>query len=155
MTPRSIVTPLVREAPRVYGDDSIEVAVRAMLESDLPAVPVVDRGGGLAGVFGEREFMEALFPGYLGQLKSASFVRRALDQALEKRAGCRGEPVAGHMFTEHVEVQSDASDSQIAETFLHHQALVLPVCEEGRVVGVITRRDFFRSLVELVLERAP
>ena len=155
MTPRTIVEPLVREAPRVREDDPVEVAVKAMLASDLPAVPVVDGGGGLAGVFGEREFMEALFPGYFGQLQSASFVRRTLDEALEKRAGCMAEHVAAYMFTEHVEVERDASDSQIAETFLHHPVLVLPVCEDGRVIGVITRSDFFRSLVERVLDTTP
>ena len=155
MTPRTIVEPLVREAPRVHEDDPVEVAVKAMLASDLPAVPVVDREGGLAGVFGEREFMEALFPGYFGQLKSASFVRRTLDEALEKRADCMAEQVGTHLFTEHVEVEGDASDSQIVETFLHHPVLVLPVCEDGRVIGVITRSDFFRSLVERVLDTTP
>ena len=154
MTNRTIVEPLVREAPRVHRDDPVEKAVRTMLESDLPAVPVVEREGALAGVFGEREFMTALFPGYFGQLQSASFVRRSLDEALEKRS-CMGEAVAEHMFTEHVEVQSDASDSQIAETFLHHEVLVLPVCEDGRVVGVITRHDFFRSLADRVLGDGP
>ena len=155
MTPRTIVEPLVREAPRVHEDDPVEVAVKAMLASDLPAVPVVDREGGLAGVFGEREFMEALFPGYFGQLKSASFVRRTLDEALEKRADCMAEQVGTHLFTEHVEVEGDASDSQIVETFLHHPVLVLPVCEDGRVIGVITRSDFFRSLVERVPDTTP
>ena len=155
MTPRTIVEPLVREAPRVHEDDPVEVAVKAMLASDLPAVPVVDREGGLAGVFGEREFMEALFPGYFGQLKSASFVRRTLDEALEKRADCMAEQVGTHLFTEHVEVEGDASDSQIVETFLHHPVLVLPVCEDGRVIGGITRSDFFRSLVERVLDTTP
>ncbi len=152
MTPRTIVEPLLREAPRVHADDPVETAVEAMLASDLPAVPVVDRDGALAGVFGEREFMEALFPGYFGALRSASFVRKTLDEALEKRADCMAEPVSTHMFTEHVEVESDASDSQIAETFLHHAVLVLPVCEGAKVVGVITRRDFFRRLVESALD---
>ena len=151
MTPRTIVEPILRDVPRVHHDDPIETAVKAMLASDLPAVPVVDADGGLTGVFGEREFMSALFPGYFGTLRSASFVRRALDESLEKRAGCVREPVSAHMFTEHVGVESDASDSQIAETFLHHEVLVLPVCEGRRVVGVITRRDFFRRLAEWVL----
>ena len=151
MNSRTIVEPLVRDAPRVHDDDPVEVAVRAMLESDLPAVPVLDRDGGLAGVFGEREFMEALFPGYFGQLQSASFVRRTLDDALEKRSGCMAEPVSAHVFSEHVDVPVDGSDSQIAETFIHHEVLVLPVCQDGRVVGVITRHDFFRRLAELML----
>ncbi len=155
MSPRSVSDPLLREAPVLDAGEPVGEAVRRVLDSGLPALPVAGAGGRLCGIFGEREFMEALFPGYFGQLQSASFVRKALDEALEKRAGCTAEPVSSHLFTEHVEVQSDASDSQIAETFLHHAVLVVPVCEEGRVVGVITRRDFFRRLAERVLDRTP
>jgi len=152
MSPRTITEPLVREPPLVKTDDTVETAVRAILDSGLPAVVVVHADGGLAGVFGEREFMEALFPRYFTQLKSASFVRHALDASLEKRAGCIREQVGDHLFTEHVDVGSDHSDSQIAEIFLHHRVLLVPVCEDGRVVGVVTRRDFFRALAERVLE---
>ena len=152
MSPRSMTQSLVRDAPRVTLDDTIGTAVRAILDSDLPAVPVVDADGAFAGVFGEREFLEALFPGYLGQLKSASFVRKTLDDALEKRSACASQPISEHVFTEHVEVSTDASDLQIAETFLHHRILVLPVCDGPTVVGVITRRSFFAQLADRVLD---
>ena len=155
MSPRRLTESLVREAPHVNADTSIAQALQAILDSNLPAVPVVDDEGRLAGVFGEREFMEALFPGYLGQLKSASFVRKALDDALEKRATCGREPVSKHMLTEHVDVSSNASDAQIAETFFHHRVLLLPVVENEIVVGVITRRDFFHRLAQRVLEAGP
>ncbi len=46
----------------------------------------------------------------------------------------------------------NASDGHIAETFFHHRVLLLPVVDGGQVVGVITRRDFFRALAERVLE---
>lgn len=152
MSPQSITAPLVRQPPRVLITDTVGDALTAILDSELPAVPVVDEAGTLAGVFGEREFMEALFPRYLGELKSAGFIRKSLDIALEKQAGCRAEPVGEHIYTEHVDVPADASDSHIAETFLHHRVLLLPVLEDGKVVGVITRRDFFRSLVDRVLQ---
>lgn len=152
MSPRTITESLVREPPLVRTADTVEAAVRAILDSGLPAVPVVDSSGGLAGVFGEREFMDALFPRYFTQLKGASFVRQALDQSLEKRGGCIRERVGDHLFTEHVDVGYDHSDSQIAEIFLHHRVLLVPVCKEGQVMGVVTRRDFFRALAERVLE---
>ncbi len=152
MSPRRLTESLVREAPNVKVDAPIAEALQAILDSNLPAVPVVDEAGRLAGVFGEREFIEALFPGYLGQLKSASFVRKALDEALEKRATCGLEAVSEHMLTEHVEVSSEASDAQIAETFFHHRVLLLPVVDDGLVVGVITRRDFFHRLAQRVLD---
>ena len=68
--------------------------MRTVLESGLPALPVIDERERFAGIFGEREFMGALFPGYLDQLKGAAFLRRSLDETLEKRDACRTEPSA-------------------------------------------------------------
>jgi hypothetical protein len=45
--------------------------------------------------------------------------------AIEKRAGCRDEPVGDYMHTEHIDVGPDFSDAQIAETFLHHRVLIV------------------------------
>jgi len=94
----------------------------------------------------------ALFPGYLKELKYAGFVPGTLDDAIEKRAACRDEPVGDYMHTEHIDVGSDFSDAQLAETFLHHRVLVIPVVDSGRVHGVITRAEFFRRLGERFLE---
>ena len=151
MNPRRVSEPLVRETPLLRAEDSVEDAVRAVLDSDFPALPVVDSAGRATGIFGEREFMAAIFPGYVGQLRSASFVLRGLDDALQKRAACAAEPVRDHMNTEHTWVPSAASDLQVAETFLHHRVLIVPVCEQGRVTGVITRSDFFRGLAQRFL----
>jgi CBS domain-containing protein len=152
VSPNRISRPLVREAPLLTQDVTVEQAVRVILDSGLPALPVVDDNGRLAGIFGEREFMAALFPGYVGELRFAGFVRKALDEALNKRATCRQEPVAKHMNTEHVDVPEDASDVQVAETFLHHRVLIVPVRGDDGLKGVITRSDFFTQLAERFLE---
>jgi CBS domain-containing protein len=145
LNPRSISDALVREAPVLDADQSVGDAIKTLLDSGLPALPVVDKGR-FAGVFGEREFMAALFPGYLGELKHAGFVTHALDAALEKNQACRFEPIRKHMNTEHVDVDADHSDAGVAETFLHHRVLIVPVTDGGEVVGVITRSDFFQAL---------
>ena len=146
MSPRTISELALREPRPLHTHDTVEDAVRQLLDSGLPALPVVDERGHFAGVFGEREFMRALFPGYLDELKGAGFLRRALDETLEKRDACRTEPVGRHMNTEHVDVGPDYSDTQVAEIFLHHRVLVVPVIDDRRIVGVITRSDFFRTI---------
>ncbi len=151
MSPRRVSDPLVRHTPVLAREDSIEEAVRGLAQSDLPALPVADAQGRFCGIFGEREFFGALFPGYLSELGYAGFVPRALESVLEKRAACRHDPVGDHMNTEHVDVGSDFSDVQVAETFLHHRVLILPVVDSGRVIGVIVRGDFFRALAERFL----
>jgi CBS-domain-containing membrane protein len=122
-----------------------------VLDSGLPALPVVDDHDRLVGIFGEREFLGAVFPAYLKELKYAGFVKRSLEDALEKRRECRSEAVSGYMNTEHIDVDADFSDAQVAEIFLHHRVLILPVTENRRVIGVITRSDFFRALAERFL----
>ena len=53
--------------------------------------PTRGRGGRRrsAGIFGEREFMTALFPGYVGELASAAMVNRSIDDTIERRESCR------------------------------------------------------------------
>jgi CBS domain-containing protein len=69
---------------------------------------------------------------------------------LEKRSECLRHPVEKYMNREHVDVESDFSDIQLAEIFIHHRVLIVPVTEDGRVTGVVTRTDFFRALAELL-----
>jgi CBS domain-containing protein len=152
MTPDRLSRDLVRQAPLLRRDETVGTAIRQVLDSGLPALPVVDSQNRLVGIFGEREFMGALFPGYLKELKYAGFVPGTLDDAIEKRAACRHEPVGDYMHTEHIDVATDFSDAQLAETFLHHRVLIIPVVHAGQVQGVVTRADFFRRLGERFLD---
>ena len=153
MSPRRVTDPLLREAPLIHTRESVGDATRAVLDSGLPALPVIDDDERFAGIYGEREFLGAVFPGYLKELKYAGFVKRSLEDALEKRRECRAEPVSTYMTTEHIDVGADFSDAEVAEIFLHHRVLIVPVVDGRRVVGVITRSDFFHSVAERFLAR--
>ena len=148
MTPQTIDDLVLRSPPLLHVGQPVGQAVDKLLETDLPALPVVGENERYAGVFGEREFVGAVFPGYLKELRHAGFVPRSLDEALEKRETCRLEPVGEHMNTEHIDVAPNFSDSQVAEIFLHHRVLIVPIVDDGRVTGLITRHDFFRAVAE-------
>lgn len=150
--PREITDLIIQDVPILRSDDRVREAVAQVLEARLPALPVAGNDGRFAGVFGEREFMIALFPGYVGNLSTASFVRRSMDSVLEKRGGCALERVEQHMTTDHVEVSEQFSDVEIAEVFLHHRVLIAPVVSKTGIVGVVTRSDFFRALAERFLD---
>ena len=154
MSPQTVGEVALQEAPLLRVDEEVGDGVARIAESGLPALPVVDSGGVLKGIFGEREFIAAIFPGYLGQIKYAGFLTKATDEVLERRAGCRSEPISKYMNTEHIDVGLDYSDVQLAETFLHHRVLIIPVVDSGRPVGIITRSDFFRGLAERFAKQA-
>jgi CBS-domain-containing membrane protein len=148
MDASTFVSAARREVAVLRHDQSVGEAVDAVLASGAPALPVVDARGRCAGVFGEREFIHAVFPPYFETLGSAAFVPRSLDRLLERGAAAAAERIADHMTTDHVEIGTDASDAELAEIFLHHRVLVVPIVEDAGVAGIVTRADFFRALAE-------
>jgi CBS domain-containing protein len=153
MSPQKIATSVRRNVSPLHHGDKLRDALAAIIEADVPALPVVDDEGKLLGIFGEREFIGAVFPGYLKQLGYAGFVPHSLDQALEKRATCLDEAVDEYMYTDHIDVGSDYSDLGLAEIFLHHRVLIIPIVEEERVVGIVTREEFCRALARRLTDR--
>lgn len=149
---KALIEETVVEVEPLPVDEPIGSATRKVLASGLPALPAVDRGGKFAGIFGEREFMTAFFPGYMNTLHSAAMVRRTIDETIEKRMGCAEEPIADYLTRDHVVVEDDHSDTQLAELFLHHRVLVIPIATKGKVHAVVTRADFFRALASRVLD---
>jgi CBS domain-containing protein len=143
----SIVKKALREIEPLDADELIGPAARRVIEEGLPALPAVDKGG-FVGIFGEREFMAALFPGYVGELASAAMISRPVDETIERRAECAGQPIRRWLTTDHVLVEDDYSDTQLAEIFLHHRVLIIPIATAGKVHAVVTRRDFFCELVK-------
>jgi CBS domain-containing protein len=154
MSPRTISDDTLHHPPLLHADDPLGDALVTLLDSGLPALPVVDAQERYVGIFGEREFMTAVFPGYLGQLRGAAFLSHSIDAALERREACRTEPVRQHMTTEHIDVGPDWSDVQLAETFLHHRVLIVPIVDDHQVLGIITRHDFFAAVARRFLDRA-
>ena len=152
MSPQRIASTVRREVLLLRDNQRLGAAVTELIAADAPALPVVDAAGTLRGIFGEREFIGALFPGYLTTLGYAGFIPRSLDAALQKRAACADEPVGKHMNTEHIDVGEDFSDTQLAEIFLHHRVLIIPIVDQSRVTGIVTREDFFRALAQRLLE---
>lgn len=151
MSPQRIASTVRREVPPLREDECLRDAVARMVKLDVPALPVVGAGGRLLGIFGEREFIGALFPGYLKTLGYAGFVPRSLDEALDKRSACVDDAVSKHMNTDHIDVGEDFSDTELAEIFLHHRVLIIPIVDAGRVTGIVTREDFTRELAQRLL----
>jgi CBS domain-containing protein len=148
MSSRTIADLIHRDVPTLRAGTTVGEAIAMLRGTGLPALPVVDDHGGYVGIFGEREFIAALFPGYLRDIGHAAFVPRSIEVALDKRAGCVHEPVSQWMNAEHLEAGPDVSDVQLAETFLNHRVLVVPICDRGTITGLITRRDFFDALAD-------
>ena len=146
--PDSIVKQAIREIDPLRVEDCVGDAAQRLVDLGLPALPAVEADGSFAGIFGEREFMIALFPGSVRELGSTAMISRSADETIERRRECGSEPIRAYLTTDHVLVEDDYSDTQLAELFLHHRVLIIPIATAGRVHALVTRSDFFAALVQ-------
>jgi len=103
-------------------------AAQLLLKSNITGAPVLDAHGRLVGILTERDFMQVALQGFY-----------------------HGEPggqVKKHMSLDPEYVSPDESILIVAEMFIKGRFQRYPVVDNGRLVGVIVRRDVMRALAE-------
>lgn len=103
-------------------------AVRIMVDRRISGAPVVDERGNLIGVLTESDFLRAaLVAGYHGE-----------------SGGCVGDYMSRNVQA----VNSTDSLLDVATRFVETKHRRFPVMEDNRVVGVVTRHDILRAVID-------
>jgi len=112
------------------GDD-IVTAMRVLLERHLSGAPVVDSRGRLVGILSQKDCFEIVY-------------RTAYHQDGSGQ-------VEQYMSRDPEHLEADCSVVEAADRFLHSNFRRYPVMRDGKLVGLICRRDILRALDELYL----
>ena len=107
-------------------------AVQLLLQHDISGAPVVDAKGRYLGVFSEKCSMHVL-----------------LDAAYEQLPV---HDVRSFMDTEAQTISPETHLLSIAQVFLLTPYRRLPVLENGKLVGLVTRRDVMKCWMRLIDE---
>lgn len=122
LTAGAIMTPTL---VTVRPDASIEEAIDLMLREQISGLLVLGDDDRLIGVITE-------------------FALLAI--AYDRRV--KNHTVRQHMTRELITVDANDPVSRVADLCIVHRVRRVPVIKDGRVVGVIARRDVLRALVE-------
>jgi CBS domain-containing protein len=115
-----------RHLIKLQPDMDVLEALRILVMERISGAPVLDQVGNLVGMLTERDCMHiALDAGYFSE---------------------DGGRVANFMSMDVVTVEAHTPISEIAERFATSNFRRLPVMEEGRLVGIISRRDVLKQL---------
>ena len=140
--------------PVTVGPDATIVdAIRIMLDASVSGLPVVDSGGVLVGIVTEGDFMRR------GELDTERHRPKWLEfligpgrEALEY-ASSHGRKVGEVMSREPVTIDADAGLDQAVDLMLGHHFKRLPVMRDGRMVGILSRADMMRALLDRMPQR--
>lgn len=107
-------------------DMEIASATQFLIAHDISGAPVLDHHGRLVGILTERDCMKvALHAGY-----------HDVPYGL----------VRDYMTADPESVTPDQSILTLAEKFIHGKYRRYPVVDNGRMVGIISRRDIMKAL---------
>lgn len=104
-------------------------AINRLLEHRISGAPVVDGQGHLVGLLSEGDCLRGILSG--AYYESA------------------GGDVSAYMTTEVEVISPEADIIEISERFLRGRRRRLPVVEEGRLIGQVSRSDVLRAVRSL------
>ena len=149
MKAREIMT---MEVLSVSPDASIVDAVRLMLQNRISGLPVVDREGMLVGVVTEGDFLRRAETGT--QRKRARWIEFFMSPAqfADEYVHTHGRKVADVMTSTLITITEDTRLDDIVSLMERSNVKRLPVLQQGRVVGIVSRANLLHALASVVGE---
>lgn len=131
---------------------TVEALMRLLLDKGVGAVPVVGPGGEVLGVVSEADLVRRLRSPH----RKKWWLALSLDHVELAREFARlhARRVADVMRKPAVTVKEETPVSEIARILEEKQIKRVPVIREGRLVGIVSRRDLVR-VVAIRPSRAP
>ena len=135
----------------VGPDATVEEVARTLGEHDLHGVPVVDLSGGVVGIVTENDLVigdeegDLHIPAYVELFGGLVFLEpfRRFEQRMKKAVAATARQM---MTADPRTVGPDADVHDAAHVIVETGHNRIPVVEDGRLVGVISRADVVRAL---------
>jgi CBS domain-containing protein len=130
-------------------DDGVEQAMRALLERNIDAAPIVDEKGAVVGVLSNGDLIvqesELHFPTVMTFLGGTFEIgHKHFEEELRRALGSK---VSDVMSSDPL-VCNDDDTIEHAATLMHeHDVSRLPVVHDGKLVGIVSRNDVLRAIV--------
>ncbi|HUN44851.1 MAG TPA: CBS domain-containing protein [Acetobacteraceae bacterium] len=142
MNAADVMTP---DVITVRPDTPLDQVVSVMLEHRISGVPVTDKDS-LVGIISEGDLMRRV---ELGTQPRRSHLLEAFSSTTSlaaEYARTHGRKAAEVMTTDVITVEENAPVAMIAEVMETHRIKRVPVLQDGKLVGIVSRANLLRAL---------
>lgn len=134
----------------INEDESVEEVARLLIEKGISGVPVVDEEDNLKGIISDGDLIyrdkQIHIPAVVQILDSTIFVE-SLKKFQEELKKITAYKVKDMMTTKVITVDVNTPIEEIATLMIENRINRVPVTEEGKLVGIITRQNVLKSMI--------
>ena len=136
----------------IAPDAPILDAIARMIGHQVSGMPVVDADGKLVGVVTEGDFLRRAEIGTKAPRRRWLELLRGPASGADEYARSHGRTVREVMSPNVITVEKETPLSELVGLMEEHGIKRVPVTEEGRVVGIVSRADLMSALAERLSE---
>lgn len=135
----------------VQSDTEIKDIARTLFENNISGVPVVNSSGKLVGIISEGDLLHKetspRVPDVVGFLGALIYYRgvKQYESDFKKLIALQASEL---MTSDVVTIQKDAKIEDAAYLMINRGVKRLPVVEDGKIIGIVTRMDIIKTLME-------
>jgi CBS domain-containing protein len=138
-----MITPVITVTPTT----TYEETARLLHRHDVSGLPVVSENGKLVGVVSEKDLFRAMYPLYEEYiLEPHAYYDQELQE--EEIETIRKQPVEKYMSKQVVTIAPDVCILHAGGLMLARGLHRLPVVENGKLVGIVTREDIYGTILK-------
>ncbi|MCX5779239.1 MAG: CBS domain-containing protein [Firmicutes bacterium] len=144
-------TIMTKDVIAVRPEEKVEKVVRILVDNKISGVPVVDEDNHVVGIVTEKDLMikasELKVPFYVTLFDSIIFLENPMrfNNDIKKYTAAL---VKEAMTAKVISVEEDTPVSDIVAIMQKRNINRVPVVRHGKLIGIITRNDILKSLVE-------
>lgn len=153
--PDALCNSVMSEPPAVLKpSDPLSFALQSIIEHRVPSLPVVDAEGRYLGMLPRSRLIALAMPHVLSDehqkfsprhMLEGGFIQEKITELQARMDAVANDPVSKHLDT-NVPVLSPQTLLTSAMFFLYRERNILPVTENGKLVGLVTVWDVLARL---------
>ena len=135
----------------IRPDMEIKEIAKTLYDNKISGVPVVDSNSNLVGIVSEGDLLHKEAnpqpPSVFGILGALIYYRgvKEYDSDLKKLIATQASEI---MTSKVVTINKEASIEEAASLMVNKKIKRLPVLEDGKIIGIVTRMDIIKTLME-------
>lgn len=139
---------MITDFPQCHPEDRLTEVFQKMQAQDILTLPVLNEPGKLVGVVSEVDLLRAALPVFADLLGHLGFLPKSYRFRGYDRERLQAVKVAEVMTSEDLQVvDPETPVAEVAHLMVRHRLRAVPVVEEGKVVGMVSRHELVRNIL--------